>query len=86
VSFIVEITRRAEKDLDGLDRTIERQVRDRFKQLAMDPYSPQLSQPVKMGEGERKSRVRNWRIFFEVDEGNEKVIILSVRHRKAAYK
>ncbi len=86
MSFIVEITRRAEKDLDGLDRTIERQVRDRFKQLAKDPYSPHLSQQVRMGEGERKSRVRDWRIFFEVDEANGKIIILSIRHRKAAYK
>jgi mRNA interferase RelE/StbE len=86
VNFNVEITRRAEKDLDGLDRTIERQVRDRLKQLAQDPYSPQLSQPVKMEEGERKSRVRNWRIFFEMDEDNGKIIILAVKHRKAAYK
>lgn len=62
--FSVEITRRAEKDLDGLDRTIEKQVRDRFKQLVQDPFSPHLSQQVKMGEGERKSRVRNWRIFL----------------------
>ena len=86
MSFIVEITRRAEKDLDALDRTIERQIRDRFKQLSKDPLSPQLSQQVRMGEGERKSRVRNWRIFFEVDELNGKIIILSVRHRKVAYK
>lgn len=86
MSFIVEITRKAEKDLDGLDRTIERQVRDRFKQLAKDPYSPLLSQQVRMGEGERKSRVRNWRIFFEVDELNGKIVILAVRHRKVAYK
>jgi mRNA-degrading endonuclease RelE of RelBE toxin-antitoxin system len=39
-----------------------------------------------MGEGERKSRVSNWRIFFEVDELNGKIIILSVRHREVAYK
>lgn len=86
MSFIVEITRRAEKDLDGLDRTIERRVRDRINQLAKDPYSPQLSQQVRMGEGERKSRVRDWRIFFEVDELNGKIVILSVKHRKVAYK
>jgi mRNA interferase RelE/StbE len=86
VSFLVEITRRAEKDLDGLDRTVERQVRDRLKQLAQDPYSPLWSQQVRMGEGERKSRVRNWRIFFEVDEAKGKIIIHSVKHRKAAYK
>jgi mRNA-degrading endonuclease RelE of RelBE toxin-antitoxin system len=86
LSFVVEITRRAEKDLDGLDRTIERQVRDRLKQLAQDPYSSHLSQAVKMGAGERKSRVRNWRIFFEVDETSGRIVILSVKHRKAAYK
>jgi len=86
VSFIVEITKRAEKDMDGIDRTIEKQVRDRLKQLARDPYSPHLSQPVKMGEGERKSRVRNWRVFFEVDEVNGKIVILSVKHRRTAYK
>lgn len=86
MSFVVEITRRAEKDLDALDRIIERQVRDRFKQLAHEPFSAHLSQQVRMGEGERKSRVRNWRIFFEVDETNGKIIILSVKHRKAAYK
>jgi len=86
VSFLVEITRRAEKDLDGLDRTMERQVRDRLKQLAQEPYSPLLSQQVRMGEGERKSRIRNWRIFFEVDEINKRIIILSVKHRKTAYR
>lgn len=86
MSFIVEITRRAEKDLDGLDRTIEKQVRDRFKQLAQDPLSPLLSQQVRMGKGERKSRVRDWRIFFEVDETYRKIIILPVKHRKVAYK
>ncbi|MFZ5451380.1 MAG: type II toxin-antitoxin system RelE family toxin [Thermodesulfobacteriota bacterium] len=86
MSFLVEITRRAEKDLDGLDRTTERQVRERLKQLAQDPYAPHLSQQVKMGAGERKSRVRSWRIFFEVDEGKRKIVILSIKHRKGAYK
>lgn len=86
MSFLVEITRRAEKDLDGLNRTMERQVRDRLKQPAQDPYLPLWSQPVRMGQGERKSRVRNWRIFFEVDKAKGKIIILSVKHRKTAYK
>jgi mRNA-degrading endonuclease RelE of RelBE toxin-antitoxin system len=39
-----------------------------------------------MGEGERKSRVRNWRVFFEVDEVNGKIVILSVKHRRTADK
>ena len=86
MSYFIEITRRAEKDLDQLDRVAEKQVRERLKMLSHQPTSPQFSQTVKMGAGERKSRLREWRIFFEIDESNRKIIILSVRHRRQAYR
>lgn len=86
MSYFIELTRRAEKDLDQLDRVAEKQVRERLKMLSLQPTSAQFSQPVKMGAGERKSRVREWRIFFEIDERNRKIVILSVRHRRQAYR
>ncbi len=86
MTYIVELTRRAEKDLDRLDRAVEKQVREHLKTLALSPASPHLAQPVKMGAGEMKSRVRNWRIFFEIDETNRKIVILAVRHRREAYR
>jgi mRNA-degrading endonuclease RelE of RelBE toxin-antitoxin system len=86
VSYFIEITKRAEKDLDQLDRVAEQQVRERLKMLSLQPTSTQFSQPVKMAAGERKSRVREWRIFFEIDEINRRIIILSVRHRRQAYR
>jgi mRNA-degrading endonuclease RelE of RelBE toxin-antitoxin system len=83
VSYKIEITKRAEKDLDGLDRSVENQVRDQIKKLGLDPYH--LSQPVRMEAGERKARVRDWRIFLEIDDAARKITILAVRHRKRAY-
>jgi mRNA-degrading endonuclease RelE of RelBE toxin-antitoxin system len=85
VKYSVELSRKAEKDLDQLDRLMEKQVREKIKKLSLNPLSHELSQQVKMGSGERKTRVRDWRIFFEVDEVNRKIVILAVRHRSRAY-
>jgi mRNA-degrading endonuclease RelE of RelBE toxin-antitoxin system len=85
VKYFVELSRKAEKDLDQLDRLMEKQVREKIKKLSLNPLSHELSQQVKMGSGERKTRVRDWRIFFEVDEVNRKIVILAVRHRSRAY-
>lgn len=83
MSYAIEITRRAEKDLDGLDRSIEKQVREQIKKLALNPY--RLSQPVRMESGERKARVRDWRIFLEINDVARKITILAVKHRRRAY-
>lgn len=85
MKYFVELSRKAEKDLDQLDRLMEKQVREKIKKLSLNPLSHELSQQVKMGSGERKTRVRDWRIFFEVDEVNRKIVILAVRHRSRAY-
>jgi mRNA interferase RelE/StbE len=55
-------------------------------ELAEDPFDPRISSQVEMGAGERKSRVGDWRIFFEVDEPTEVVKILAIKPRGKAYK
>jgi mRNA-degrading endonuclease RelE of RelBE toxin-antitoxin system len=39
-----------------------------------------------MEQGEHKSRVGDWRIFYEVDEASRTIDILAVRPRQQAYK
>lgn len=85
MKYSVELSRKAEKDLDQLDRMMEKQVREKIKKLSLNPLSHELSQKVKMGSGERKTRVGDWRIFFEVDEVIRKIVILAIRHRSRAY-
>ena len=74
------------KSLKSLDLATSRRIQQRLQQLAKDPFDPRLSGPVEMAEGERKSRVGDWRIFYEVNEAPRVIDILAVRPRQQAYK
>jgi mRNA interferase RelE/StbE len=57
----------------------------RLEELALDPYSPRLSKAVKMSPGTRSSRVGEWRIFYEVDDDAQAVLVIAIRPRAKAY-
>ncbi len=86
MNYLIELTAAAEKDLTRLDRNIERRVRGRLKELAVDPYSNRISKPLKMAAGERSARVGNWRVFYAINEVEKAVKVLAVRPRQEAYK
>jgi mRNA interferase RelE/StbE len=86
VKYIVELTSEAERDLDRLDRTSERRIRERLKELAYDPYSPRLSKPLKMFPGTRAARVGDWRILYEIAEPERLIEVTAVRPRREAYR
>jgi mRNA interferase RelE/StbE len=86
VKFKVELTSEAEKDLDRLDRTLERRIRERLKKLANDPFFPGLSKPLKMFTGTHTSRVGDWRILYEIEDERRLIKVLGVRPRREAYK
>jgi mRNA interferase RelE/StbE len=86
VNYIVELTSEAERDLERLDRTSERRIRERLKELAPDPYSPRLSKPLKMFPGIRSARVGDWRILYEIAEPEKLMRVTAVRPRREAYR
>jgi mRNA interferase RelE/StbE len=86
VKYIVELTAEAERDLNRLDRTSERRIRERLKELAPDPYSPRLSKSLKMFPGTRTARVGDWRILYEIEEQGKLIRVTAVRPRRAAYR
>jgi mRNA-degrading endonuclease RelE of RelBE toxin-antitoxin system len=55
---------------------------------------PRLANPYRAGkrlgdelEGILSARLaREWRVLYEVDEGNHSVIVLDIRHRGVAYR
>jgi mRNA interferase RelE/StbE len=85
VTFRVQLFRQPEKELDRLDRVAEKRIRDRLKELALAPYDARLSQPVKMAEGRRSSRVGDWRIIYRIDEGERVIFVMAIQHRSKAY-
>jgi mRNA interferase RelE/StbE len=85
VNFSLKLTAEAEKDIKRLDKRTQRRLRDRFRELIVNPFDLRISKPIKMANQERSSRVGDWRILFEVDEEARTVAILAVRHRSMAY-
>jgi mRNA interferase RelE/StbE len=86
VRYIVELTSEAERELNRLDRTAERRIRERLKDLAPDPYSPRLSKPLKMFPGTRSARVGDWRVLYEISEPKRLMRVTAVRPRREAYR
>jgi mRNA interferase RelE/StbE len=83
--YQVRIGRQAEKDLTALNKGLIRRIRDRFKELALDPFSPRISKPLKMFEGLRSSRVGDWRIIFGVIEDRKTIEVKAIRPRSKVY-
>jgi mRNA interferase RelE/StbE len=86
VKYIVELTAEAERDLNRLDRTAERRIRERLRELAPEPYSPRLSKPLKMFPGTRSARVGDWRILYEIAEEERLIRVTAIRPRREAYR
>jgi mRNA interferase RelE/StbE len=84
--FRVILSRRAAKELERLDRGTLQRLQARIDALAHDPKAPHLSKLLEMGQGERSTRVGNWRILFRVDDASGILEILSVYPRGKAYR
>ena len=86
MSYTLRFAKPFLKSLKSLDQAIIRRIHHRLKELAQNPFDPRISGPVEMEQGEQKTRVGDWRIFFEVDEAKRIIDVLAVRPRQRAYK
>lgn len=83
--YQIKLTQKADKDMEKLDRKMIKRIFARLDELALNPFDQRISGQVEMGQGERKSRVGDWRIIFAVDQANHIVNVIAVRPRKRAY-
>ena len=74
------------KSLKSLDQATIRRIQQRLTELTNNPFNPRIPGPVEMEQGQRKSRVGGWRLFYEVHEASRILDILAVRPRQMAYK
>jgi mRNA interferase RelE/StbE len=86
LTYQVKLSRQAEKTLERLDRTTESRLRDRLKEICLDPYSVRLSKPLIMGEGKLSSRVGDWRIIYHISQPEKIVYVEAIHSRQEAYK
>jgi mRNA-degrading endonuclease RelE of RelBE toxin-antitoxin system len=86
MNYALRIDKQAAKTLKFLDQPTSRRLLARFEKLAANPFDLRFSRPLEMLPSVRKSRVGNWRIFFEVDESHQVIAIVAIKPRSRAYR
>ena len=87
MSYGLELSHQAKKILKFLDKASIKRIEKRFQELSMDPHDPRRTDPLEMGEeGERKTRVGNWRIIYAIREDDKSVYVFSIEPRGKAYR
>lgn len=83
--YRVIIGRQVEKDVARLQPKIVGQITRKMEGLAEDPR-PQDSKRVISQPGVSRVDSGEYRIFYSVDDKNQRVFVERVRHRREAYR
>jgi mRNA interferase RelE/StbE len=83
VKYGLVYTKRAAKDVSGLDHAARERIRGTLERYAQSPfsYAKKMVNPVL---GAYRFRIGEYRVIFDV-EGN-KIVVLRVGHRREIYR
>ena len=80
----LQLSSRAQKELDRLDDKTALRISQKIYLLANNPYG-QNSQKLGGGKGYR-IRIGDWRVVYTVDKSAKTVTIVRIRHRRDVYR
>jgi mRNA interferase RelE/StbE len=80
----VQLTRRAEKDINRLDPPVKSRVLEALVQLETDPLSASGVRKL-AGRPESRLRVGDWRVIFEISFSRRELVVVRVLPRGRAY-
>ena len=80
----INIIPSARKDLDGLDKKVFTQIKNKIISLASNPR-PSGSLKLTVEKGYR-IRSGNYRILYRIDDKNKMIYVYRVKHRKESYR
>ena len=84
MSYQVNILRRAQKALGGLDQKFYERVRDEIRKLADEPRPTGCSKLT--GRDGWRIRVGDYRVIYEINDKEEIVTVLDIGHRRDIYR
>ena len=79
------ITKRAQKDLESLDKTTQKRIAEKLDQMLVYPLSVDLKK-LKGYENLWRLRVGDYRIILEIREQEITIYALRVMHRREVYR
>ena len=86
MNYAVELSHRAVRDLDRLDRPTRKRVLDRLEELGEEPYDPRISGPLRGIADLRKSRVGGWRLIYQINDERKLISAVMIERRGQVYK
>jgi mRNA interferase RelE/StbE len=84
VDHRITIARSARKELEGLPTALVGRVWSRIEALAVEPR-PRGSRKIMGARNLWRLRVGDYRVVYSVDDQEQLVDIVAVRHRSSAY-
>ena len=83
--YRVELTRRAQRQYDALDRPVRKRIDPVIEKLGHDPR-PAGARALVGTPGLLRVRVGDWRVIYQVQEEQVLVLVLAVGHRREVYR
>jgi mRNA interferase RelE/StbE len=83
--FEIILSEKAIKALKELDRHTQARMKEAIGRLAGYPPQGDITR-LKGGQGELRLRAGDWRITFEYRFKDKQVSVLTIRHRREAYR
>ena len=85
MTYRVEVTPAARRDLAKLPQDVLRRVDAHILALAENPYPPGAKR-LQGDEGFFRIRVGDYRVIYMVERGRLVILIVRVRHRREVYR
>ncbi len=86
MTYSIEFTIQAEKDLARLDKPVAQQVSNKIEWLSQ---GIEYITPVQLKgkfEGKYKLRVGDWRVIYSYEHTTKIITVYAIRHRSEVYK
>ena len=86
MSYEIYLGHQVKNEMAKIDRSLARRLRDRLRELAVNPLNPRLARQMETDPNRRYSRVGDWRIVFQVIEERKVIEVSTIQHRSRVYK
>jgi mRNA interferase RelE/StbE len=86
LTYAVELRARAEKELNRLPLPLRERIYEAIIALSLDPRPPGSKKLHGEFDGQYRIRVGTYRVLYEIHDDVLVIVVVSVDHRREAYR
>jgi mRNA interferase RelE/StbE len=85
MAYSIQFTARALRDLVALDRPVQQRLRHHIDRLAQNPF-PARAKKLHGEEPYYRIRVGDYRVIYQVEARQLRVVVVKIGHRRDVYR